>query len=261
MEVIIQPDATAAVALCGRIMARRIRETPALVLGLATGRTMEPLYADLVRRHQDAGLCFKQVTTFNLDEYVGLPPEHPQSYRYYMNEHLFDRVDIDKANTHLPDGMASDIPAACAAYEQRIKDAGGIDLQLLGIGSDGHVGFNEPGSSLRSITRHKTLNEKTVEQNSPLFERAEDMPTDALTMGMGTILAARYCLMLVTGADKAGIVARALEGPVTSMVTASAMQLHPDFAVILDAAAAAELQLYDYYKWAYDHKPEWQRLD
>jgi glucosamine-6-phosphate deaminase len=261
MEVIIRPDQQAAIRLCSRIIARRIREKPDLVLGLATGRTMEPLYAELVRLHREEQLSFSSVTTFNLDEYIGLPAEHPQSYRFYMNQHLLSQVDIDPRFTYLPDGMASDIPAACEAYERLIGEVGGIELQLLGIGNDGHIGFNEPGSSLRSVTRHKTLNAKTIAQNRTLFPNPEDMPTDALTMGLGTIFKARYCLMLVTGASKADIVARALEGPVTSMVTASAMQFHPDFAVILDEPAAATLQLRDYHRWAYDHKPAWQRLD
>ena len=261
MEIIIQPDARAAVSLCARILDRRLREKPHLVLGLATGRTMEPLYAELVRRHQQERLDFSRVTTFNLDEYIGLPPSHPQSYRHYMNDHLFDHVNIDQRYTHLPDGIAADIPAACANYERLIKDAGGIDLQVLGIGLDGHIGFNEPGSSLRSVTRHKSLTPKTMAQNQPLFAKPGQMPTEALTMGMGTILEARYCLMLVTGAAKADIIARALEGPITSMVTASAMQIHPNFAVVLDGPAAANFQLRDYYRWAYEHKPAWQKLD
>jgi glucosamine-6-phosphate deaminase len=261
MEIIVMPDARAAVSLCARIMARRLREQPDLVLGLATGRTMEPLYAELVRLHRQERLDFSRVTTFNLDEYIGLPPSHPQSYRNYMNRHLFSQVNVDRHRTHLPDGMAADIPAACADYERLIKDAGGIDVQLLGIGMDGHIGFNEPGSSLRSVTRHKSLTPKTMAQNQPLFANPAEMPTEALTMGMGTILEARYCLMLVTGAAKADIVARALEGPITSMVTASAMQLHPSFAVVLDEPAAANLQLRDYYRWAYEHKPAWQKLD
>jgi glucosamine-6-phosphate deaminase len=261
MEIVIQPDPGAAASLGARIVARRLREQPDLVLGLATGRTMEPLYAELVRQHRQAGLDFSGATTFNLDEYLGLPPSHPQSYRHYMARHLFSQVNLEPRRTHLPDGMAADIPAACAAYERLIQDAGGIDVQVLGIGLDGHVGFNEPGSSLRSLTRHKTLAPKTLEQNRPLFANPAAMPTEALTMGMGTILAARYCLLLATGAAKAAIVARALEGPITAMVTASAMQLHPNFTVVLDEAAAARLQLQDYYRWAYAHKPAWQQLD
>ena len=212
MEVIIQSVQLAAIQLCSRIIARRIREKPNLVLGLATGRTMEPLYTELVRLHREQQLSFNRVTTFNLDEYVGLPAHHPQSYRCYMDQHLFSEVDIDSHRTYLPDGMAEDIPAACAAYENLIIAAGGIDLQLLGLGNDGHIGFNEPGSSLCSVTRHKTLNAKTIAQNQPLFPNPQEMPCDALTMGMGTILKARHCLLLVTGAEKAAIVTRHLKG-------------------------------------------------
>jgi glucosamine-6-phosphate deaminase len=261
MEVIIQPNQLAGIQLCSRIIARRIREKPELVLGLATGRTMEPLYAELVRLYREQQLSFSRVTTFNLDEYIGLPAQHPQSYDFYMNKHLFSQVDSDPRLTHLPDGMTKDIPAACTAYENLIAAAGGIDLQLLGLGNDGHIGFNEPGSSLGSLTRHKTLSAETIAQNQPLFPNPQEMPRDALTMGMGTILRARHCLLLVDGAEKAGIVARALEGPVTCMVTASALQLHPQVTVILDEAAAADLQLRDYHLWAYVHKPSWQRLD
>ena len=260
MEVIVKADRAEAAHVCAAAITRQIREHEAFGLGLATGRTVEPVYAELVRRHRDDGLSFAQTTTFNLDEYIGLPPTHPQSYRYYMNHHLFDQVDIDPTATHLPDGMAEDIARECQRYEDAIHQAGGIDLQLLGIGSDGHIGFNEPGSSLQSVTRHKTLNQDTIEQNQPLFDNPDDMPFDALTMGMGTIMNARHCLMLATGAAKAGIVAQALEGPVTAMVTASALQMHPLVTVVLDEDAAAELQLLDYHRWAYERKPDWQRL-
>jgi len=261
MEIIIQPDKAAAVDLTARIVDRRIREKPKFVLGLATGRTMEPVYAELVRRHREEGLDFSQVHTFNLDEYVGLPPEHDQSYRYFMNQQLFDHINIPPANTRLPDGMATDIPAECAAFEAEIAALGGVDLQLLGIGSDGHIGFNEPMSAIRSRTRIKTLTRETVEQNGPLFGDPGLMPKHALTMGVGTILESEQCLMLVTGAGKADIVAEALEGPISSMVTASALQLHPRTVVILDEAAAAKLTRSDYYRWTYDNKPAWQRLD
>jgi glucosamine-6-phosphate deaminase len=261
MEIIIQPTKADAVDLTARIVDRRIREKPALVLGLATGRTMEPVYADLVRRHREEGLDFGRVHTFNLDEYVGLPPEHDQSYRYFMNHQLFDHINIPMANTRLPDGMAADIPAECAAYEAAIAALGGVDLQLLGIGSDGHIGFNEPMSAIRSRTRIKTLTRETVAQNGPLFGDPKLMPLHALTMGVGTILESQECLMLVTGEGKAAIVAEALEGPISSMVTASALQLHPRTVVVLDEAAAANLRLADYYRWTYENKPAWQRVD
>ncbi len=261
MEVIIQPTHEDAVGFCARMLARRIREKPDIVLGLATGRTMEPLYTQLVTMHQNEGLDFSRVTTFNLDEYIGLPPEHEQSYRYYMNHHLFNHVNINQANTHLPNGMAEDIAAECVDYEKRIVEVGGIDLQLLGIGEDGHIGFNEPISSLRSRTRNKTLTKETIAQNSPFFSEPSLMPVQALTVGVGTIMEARYCLMLATGEDKAQIIAQAIEGPITAMVTASALQLHPHCAVIVDEAAAARLKMHDYYLWAFETKPDWEKLD
>lgn len=258
MEVIIQPDALTAAALVGRLIDRELRAKPHLVLGLATGRTMERVYACLAERHRAQGLDFSLCRTFNLDEYIGLPPEHPGSYRFYMNEHLFDRVNIDRRNTHLPNGMAEDLSAACRAYEESIQACGGIDLQLLGIGSDGHIGFNEPLSALRSRTREKALTPSTLAQNAAMFGGQLDrVPTRALTMGVGTILEARKCVLLVTGESKASILAKAVEGPITAMVTASALQLHPACKVVVDEAAAALLQGQDYYRWLFMNEPEW----
>ncbi len=258
MEVIIRPDPDAAASLGARIVAEAIRAKPSLVLGLATGRTMERLYARLAQLHSEDGLCFAGVHTFNLDEYIGLPPEDKHSYRHYMNEHLFNKVDIDLANTHLPNGVAEDIDRECADYERRIHDCGGIDLQILGIGNTGHIGFNEPLSAMYSRTRAKALTPQTVEQNSPLFDKPEDMPRRAITMGVGTILDAHRCIMLVTGEAKAAIIAKAVEGPVTSMISASAMQLHPKCTVIVDEAAASQLQQREYYRWLFDNEPEWE---
>lgn len=260
MEIVIQPTQADAVALTAAIIDREIRGKARFVLGLATGRTMEPVYAELVRRHREENLSFSHVYTFNLDEYVGLPPEHDQSYRYFMNKQLFDHVDIPADHTRLPNGMATNIPEECAAFEAEIRELGGIDLQLLGIGSSGHIGFNEPMSAIYSRTRIKTLTRKTFEQNGPLFGDPSLMPMHALTMGVGTILESRRCLMLVTGAAKADIAAAALEGPVSSFVTASALQLHPSTTVILDEAAASKLKLAEYYTWTYANKPDWQSL-
>ena len=208
--------------------------------------------------HQNNGLDFSLAVTFNLDEYYGLPPTHPNSYRYYMNHHLFSQVNIDPRNTHLPDGMTDDPGKEARRYEALIKDAGGIDLQVLSIGESGHIGFNEPLSAMFSRTRLKALTEKTVEQNSPLFEIPEAMPRFAITMGVGTILEAARCLMLVTGSGKAAIIARALEGPVTSMISASALQLHADCTVITDTAAAVGLEQQDYYHWIFENDPQWE---
>jgi glucosamine-6-phosphate deaminase len=261
MEIILQPDAAAATFLAARVIAREIRRKPNLVLGLATGRTMEAVYAHLARLHREEALSFAACRTFNLDEYIGLSPDHPASYRQYMNRHLFSKVNIDPKKTHLPDGTAVDLQEECARYERWIVECGGIDLQLLGIGRDGHIGFNEPMSALRSRTRDKTLMRKTIEQNAGLFGGdAGKVPRRALTMGVGTILESKRCLLLATGFEKAGIIARALEGPITSRVTASALQLHPHCTVIVDNAAAATLEETDYYRWIFQNEPEWQNF-
>jgi glucosamine-6-phosphate deaminase len=235
-----------------------VRIKPDSVLGLATGRTMERVYAELARMHREEGLDFSLCRTFNLDEYIGLAPADPHSYRYYMNERLFTRINIDLRNTYLPNGMAADLKAACAHYEALIRSVGGIDFQLLGIGPTGHIGFNEPVSSLRSRTRDKSLAPGTVAVNSALFgDAAHRMPRRAITMGVGTILDAREIVLLATGAQKADIIAKAVEGPVTSMVTASALQLHPACKVVLDESAAGALHEQDYYRWIFENEPDW----
>jgi len=258
MEIIIRESHQSAVNLTADIIANALRKRPDLVLGLATGRTMEALYAELARRHKEEGLDFSKATTFNLDEYIGLPPEDPNSYRYYMKTHLFDRVNINPDRTHLPDGMANNIEAECALYEQRIKSAGGIDLQLLGIGRSGHIGFNEPLSALFSRTRPKALAPWTIEQNAPLFPEPSLMPRRAITMGVGTILDAGRCLMLATGAEKAEVVAKATEGPMTAMLSATALQVHPRCTVIVDEDASARLANREYYDWVFENEPEWE---
>jgi glucosamine-6-phosphate deaminase len=257
MQIVIQNDPTAATALVGRIIALEIRKNPSCVLGLATGRTMEALYELLVREHRERGLDFSLCRTFNLDEYVGLPTEDANSYRSYMNRHFFSRVNIDMRNTHVPDGVAKDLDAECARYEDLIKKHGGVDLQLLGLGRAGHIGFNEPLSALRSMTRVKALTPETIAQNSPLF-RGAAMPRLAITMGVGTILEGKKLIMLVTGAEKAGILHKAVEGPITSMVTASALQLHPHCTVVVDEAAATNLEEKEYYRWIFENDPEWE---
>lgn len=258
MEVIIRPTGKRAARLAARLIGAALRSKPALVLGLATGRTMEWVYDELAALHRREGLDFSRCTTFNLDEYIGLPGDHPFSYHEYMRRFLFSRVNVDPGRTHLPDGMAADLDAECARYEELIRLSGGIDLQLLGIGADGHIGFNEPLSALRSRTRQKALTPSTIRQNAPLCGGdPAKMPRRALTMGVGTILEARECLMLVTGAAKAEILARAVEGPITAMVTGSALQLHPRCRVIVDEAAAARLQGQEYYRWIFDNELEW----
>jgi glucosamine-6-phosphate deaminase len=258
MEVIIQPTVEAASSLTARIIARELRANPHLVLGLATGKTMERVYRQLVRMHKDERLDFSLCRTFNLDEYVGLFPTDPNSYRHYMNQHLFRNVNIDMRNTHLPNGMANDLDAECRRYEMAIQRCGGIDLQLLGIGKAGHIGFNEPLSALRSRTRVKALTPTTVRQNAPMFGGEDKMPRRAITMGVGTIMEARRCLLLATGNTKADVLAQAVEGPITSMVTATALQLHQRCTVVVDEEAGGKLRERDYYRWIFENEPEWE---
>lgn len=260
MEVLIQPDANRAALLVARIIAEEIRSHPKTVLGLATGGTMEQVYRHLVRLHREEGLDFADCMTFNLDEYVGLSPDDPRSYHAYMRAHLFGHVNIQMENTNLPRGDARDLTAECRRYEESISRAGGIDLQLLGIGKSGHVGFNEPLSALKSRTREKALSPTTVKQNAAYFGGEDKVPRRALTMGVGTILDARRCVLLAIGAAKAEIIARAVEGPITSMVTASALQLHPRCTVVVDEEAASQLQEKEYYRWIFANEPEWEHF-
>ena len=213
------------------------------VLGLATGSTPLPLYQELARRCKK-GLDFSTTITFNLDEYVGLKPNHSQTYRHFMNTNLFDHINIVKKNTHVPNGMAKDIEAECERYEQMIEDCGGVDLQVLGIGSNGHIGFNEPGSSFMSRTRIKTLTEETVNDNARFFKKRSDVPTLALTMGIGTILDARKCILLASGANKVDAIKAACEGPMTAMCPASILQFHRYATLVVTKDAASALTLH-----------------
>ena len=260
MEVIIRPDRNAAAELVAQLVARAVGANPKLVLGLATGRTMELVYAKLAQLHSTEGLDFSLVRTFNLDEYVGLAPDDPCSYRHYMNTHLFSKVNIDLRNTHLPDGMAADLSAECRAYEAQIAACGGIDLQLLGIGASGHIGFNEPLSALQSRTREKALAPATIAQNSPLFPDPSRMPARGITMGVGTILESKQAILLATGREKAAILAKAVEGPVTSMISASALQLHRKCSIIVDEEAASQLHGHEYYRRLFQNEPEWREF-
>jgi len=259
MEIVIQPDAEKAGALAARIVAQVIREKPHAVIGFPTGSTPLGFYTNLVRMHKENGLDFSRITTFNLDEFVGLAPAHPGSYHAYMDRHLFAYVNVDRDRVHIPDGLASDIPSYCRRYEDDIQAAGGIDIQILGIGVDGHIGFNEPTSSLGSRTRIKTLTEQTRRENAADFGSEDRVPHHVLTMGVGTIMESRMVLLLAFGAKKAAIVAQTVEGPVTAMVPASVLQHHPRTTFILDEAAAAKLTKIEYYRYVYDHKPDWQK--
>jgi len=259
MEVIITATPEAGACTAARIVEKLVRTRPEAVLGLATGSTPLGLYGELIRRHREHGLDFSRVTTFNLDEYVGLGAGHPASYHTFMHEHLFGAINVPAGRIHIPDGKAADIPAACEAYEKAIVAAGGIDLQVLGIGHDGHIGFNEPSSSLASRTRLKTLTQKTIDANQRFFTSAEEVPRHVITMGVGTILEARVCLLLAFGESKADAVAAMVEGPLTASCPASALQWHPRTTVIVDEAAAARLARSDYYRYVHANKPAYQQ--
>ncbi|MGE3804628.1 MAG: glucosamine-6-phosphate deaminase [Gemmataceae bacterium] len=250
MRVIIERDYDSMSRRAASIVAELIRRQPDAVLGLATGSTPIGLYRELIRLHREEKLDFARLTTFNLDEYEGLPAGHPQSYHHFMKDHLFAHVNLKSKRTHLLDGLARDAARACAAYERRILKAGGIDLQLLGIGGDGHIGFNEPGSSLAGRTELVLLHPRTIADNGRFFDRLEDVPRRALSMGVGTILEARVCLILASGKNKAEAWARMIEGPISAQLPASALQLHPQVIALCDEAAAANLQHIDRYRHA-----------
>jgi glucosamine-6-phosphate deaminase len=224
-----------------RFIADHLRKKPNLVLGLATGSTPLGLYRELGRMHREEGLDFSKVTTFNLDEYVGLPPQHDQSYHYFMQENLFKYINIDHRYIHIPMGMTRDFDAFCAWYEQRIRESGGIDIQILGIGGNGHIAFNEPGSSLGSRTRIKTLTGTTRMDNARFFKNPDEVPKFAITMGVGTIMDAKELLLLATSSGKADAIKAAVEGPITAMCPASIIQLHQKAYAFVDKEAAAKL--------------------
>jgi len=254
VEIIITDTYEEMSRLAADMIERQLMRKPSSVLGLATGSTPVGLYRELVRRHKEQGLDFSKVITFNLDEYLDLPPSHPQSYRYFMNVNLFNHINIDPKNIHVPYGHAGEVEEFCEWYEAEIKRCGGIDIQVLGIGADGHIAFNEPGSSLGSRTRLKTLTRETIEDNARFFSNPEEVPRFAITMGVGTILEAREILLLANGKKKADIVAEALEGPITAQVSASALQMHRHVTVIVDAEAGSKLKRADYYKWVFQEK-------
>ena len=248
MLVILKRDNEEVNEQTAQLIAGAIKKNPALNLGLATGNTMVGLYKHLVRLYQAGSLDFSQVTTFNLDEYLGLPATHPQSFHYFMQENFFRHVNVPPRNIHIPDGsIRGHYDAYCASYEQSIRAAGGIDLQLLGIGRNGHIGFNEPTSSLASRTRLKVLSRETLDDNANFFRAGEESPRCAITMGIGTILEARKILLLATGDSKATAISKSIEGPITCAVSASALQLHPDVTFLLDEPAAAQLTQRNYY--------------
>jgi glucosamine-6-phosphate deaminase len=260
VEVVIMPTADDAAGVVAEVFVQLVNGQPHSVLGLATGSSPLGAYRLLIAEHRAGGVSFAACRAVLLDEYVGLPPDHPEAYRSVIRREFVDHVDLAADHLYGPEVWAVDLPDACARYDRLLADLGGVDLQLLGIGSDGHVGFNEPGSSLRSRTRVKTLTKATRRDNARFFASAEEVPRHVVTQGLGTIGDARHVVLIATGAAKAEPVARAVEGPLAAVCPASVLQLHSHATVVLDEAAAAGLQLADYYREAYAGKPSWQGL-
>ncbi len=261
MEVIILADAEEIGGLAADAITALLCRKRDAVLGLATGSSPLAIYDQLTARYEVGLVSFTHARGFTLDEYVGLPADHPQRYRNVIDEVFVSRVDFAPGAVDGPDGLAADIAAACAAYENAIQAAGGVDLQILGIGTDGHIGFNEPGSSLASRTRIKTLTRQTRIDNARFFDGDVDaVPTHCLTQGLGTIMAARHIILVATGRSKAEAVHHLVEGPVSAMWPATILQHHPHVTVLLDDAAARRLQLVDYYRETYRSKPDWQGI-
>ncbi|WP_438353650.1 glucosamine-6-phosphate deaminase [Microbacterium sp. CJ88] len=257
-EVIIVESREAAGALVADAIVRLVRGNPEAVLGLATGSTPLPVYEAL--RARVGELDLSKVRGFALDEYVGIDPRHPESYRSVITREVVEPLGLDPRRVRVPDGSLDGIEHHGSDYEEAIGEAGGIDLQILGIGTDGHIGFNEPGSSFASITRVKTLTQQTRDDNARFFDSVDDVPMHCITQGLGTILRARHLVLLAFGEGKAAAVAGAVEGPVTASLPGSAIQLHPRASVVVDEAAASRLRFAEYYRYTYDNKPDWQVL-
>ena len=261
MEVVIVPDAKAGGELIAEAIAQLLRRTPDALLGVATGSTPLPVYEALAAKVRSGAVAVQRARIAQLDEYVGLPAEHPESYRSVLRREVLEPLGIPMDAFMGPDGTARDIPGACAAYDAALASAGGVDLQLLGIGTDGHIGFNEPCSSLASRTRIKTLTEQTRVDNARFFDGdIEQVPHHVITQGIGTILEARHLVLLATGEGKADAVAATVEGPIAAVCPASALQLHPHATVVVDEGAASKLKLADYFRYTYVNKPDWQGI-
>jgi glucosamine-6-phosphate deaminase len=261
MEVVILEDDRMIARLAADAIGCLLERKPAAVLGLATGSSPLAIYDELAARCGAGLISFRQARGFTLDEYVGLHADHPQRYRNVIDTELVSKVDFALGAVVGPDGLAEDIPSACAQYEDAIRAAGGIDLQLLGIGTDGHIAFNEPGSSLASRTRIKTLTRQTRLDNARFFDDDLDaVPTHCLTQGLATIMAARHIVLVATGRRKAEAVHHLVEGAVSAMWPATILQHHPHVTVLLDDGAARRLQLADYYRETYRSKPHWQGI-
>ncbi|MFE2943237.1 glucosamine-6-phosphate deaminase [Streptomyces sp. NPDC059255] len=260
MEVVIVPDAAAGGALIADSIAALLRRKPDALLGVATGSTPLPVYQALAERVRAGTVDVSGARIAQLDEYVGLPSGHPESYRSVVLREVVEPLGLDPSVFLGPDGGAEDVQAACEAYDRALAEAGGVDLQLLGIGTDGHIGFNEPCSSLASRTRIKTLTRQTRADNARFFDSPDEVPHHVITQGIGTILEARHLVLLATGEGKADAVAQAVEGPVAALVPASALQLHPHATVVVDEAAASRLKLAEYFRATFASKPDWQGI-
>lgn len=260
MEIVIVPDAAAGGELIAAAIADLLARKPDALLGVATGSSPLPIYQALIARVRSQALDVSRARICQLDEYVGLPQGHPESYRAVVLREVVEPLGLTESSFIGPDGSAADIAAACADYDRALAAAGGVDLQLLGIGTDGHIGFNEPCSSLASRTRIKTLTQQTRVDNARFFDSLDEVPHHVITQGIGTILEARHLVLLATGEAKAEAVAQTVEGPVAGIVPASALQLHPHATVVVDEAAASKLKLADYFRATYAAKPQWQGI-
>lgn len=248
MQIVILPTANDVAIYGANAFIHQLTHKPKSVLGLATGSTPVALYQKLIEAYQQEKISFGQATTFNLDEYLGLKGDHPQSYRHFMNRQLFEHVDVDTNLTHVPPGNANNPINACQEYERMIENCGGIDLQLLGIGRNAHIGFNEPSSGLRSRTRVKTLTQETIKDNARFFSRDEFQPHLSITMGIGTILDSRQVILLATGESKAQAIRDTIEGPLSASCPASALQMHQSAIIVIDESAASLLEKAEFYK-------------
>ncbi|HEY5225138.1 MAG TPA: glucosamine-6-phosphate deaminase [Microbacteriaceae bacterium] len=260
MEIIILSSPAEVGRVAASKIAQIITRKPDAVVGLATGSSPLAIYAELAARVQSGGLDASAVRGFALDEYVGIPKGHPESYETVIHRDVVEPLRMNPNLIHVPNGRAADIEAACLAYDAAIRETGGVDIQILGIGANGHIGFNEPTSSFASRTRIKTLAPQTRADNARFFDNADEVPTHCLTQGLGTIMDARALVLVAQGENKADAIAAAVEGPVSSMCPGSILQFHPHATVIVDEAAASKLTLAEYYKYTYANKPEWQRF-
>ena len=258
-EVLVFDGADTAGAFVATHIADALDAAGAFTLGVATGSTPMPVY-DALAAHAARGVDFSKMFAFALDEYVGLPAGHPEGYRAVIERSVTVPLGLNPERVNIPDGSLDNIETAGERYEEALTTHGGVDLQLLGIGTTGHIGFNEPGSSFGSLTRVKTLTERTRADNARFFASPEEVPIHCVTQGLGTILRARHLVLLAFGEGKAAAIAAAVEGPMTASMPGSAIQLHPQVTVVLDEAAASELRFGDYYRWAQDHKPDWQGI-